>query len=536
MGTLKARARRAWPLLVVLLPYAIWAQYYIERTSFASAGEPVFCLWDDAMISMRYARNLANGDGLVWNPGGDRVQGFSNPAVTLVMAGIHLLPFPPTKTSLVVQWLALALLLGTGFAGWLLASRLAPEAPIIAGAVLLATAVCPPLAVWSLQGSDVGFVALWLVACSAGFARDDELRSGWPASLLALLVVGLWIRWDTALFGAVFLAIAWLGPKRGRRRVVAAGAGAAFALGSLVFASWLYYGDPLPNTFYLKATGTPPGLRLETALAHLSDWGPGLVPLVAFAGLGAWWRRRNRTAQRCAALLAAAIAYDFYIGSDWASAYGSRFLVQALPLLFVLAAAGLHDVLRRLTARGRLSALAAPALFCGMAALSVASSPREARNDWFDSQTETMYRHYNIENYLYAIYFRDHTRPGTTLGLHSAGVLSYFSDRPGIDMLGRSDRRIARLYVDRFEPGHAKWDWDYVVNEARPDIIVFASRGLARREDFRASYLYVSGPPSPGWPRRIRREFYLRKDSVDALRDPGVERRAYEPARDAPDS
>ncbi len=533
---MKARVRRAWPLLVVLLPYALWAQFYIERTSFESRGEQVFCLWDDAMISMRYAHNFARGEGLVWNPGGERVQGFSNPAVTLAMTGIHLLPLPPSKTSLAVQWLALALLLGIGVASWVLSRRLTPQAPVVAGAALLATTLCSPLAVWTLQGSDVGFVALWLVACSAGFARDNDRKSGWPVALLAVLVLGLLIRWDSALFFGVFLAIAWLDPQRGRHRIVIAAACGALALGSLLVASWLYYGDPLPNTFYLKATGTPLGLRVESAIAKLALWGPGLPALVALAGLGVWWRRRDRIAQRCAALLVAAFAYDLYVGGDWAGAYGSRFLVQALPLLFVLAAAGLHDALQRLDRRGRMGALAGPALLCAMAVVGLAASPREARNDWFDTHTETMYRHYNVENYLYARYFREYTRPGTTLGLHSAGVLSYFSEHPGIDVLGRSDRRIARMKVDRFEPGHAKWDWDYVVNEARPDIIVFASRGLALRSDFRENYVFMSGPPLPHWPRRLRREFYLRKDSVDALRDDGVERQAFEPTGEAPSS
>jgi hypothetical protein len=92
------------------------------------------------------------------------------------------------------------------------------------------------------------------------------------------------------------------------------------------------------------------------------------------------------------------------------------------------------------------------------------------------------------------------------------------------------------MKVDRFEPGHAKWDWDYVVNEARPDIIVFASRGLALRSDFRENYLFMSGPPLPDWPRRLRREFYLRKDSVDVLHDDEVEQQVFEPTGEAPAS
>src|SRR4029450_300392 len=43
---------------------------------------------DDAFISMRYGKNLADGNGLVYNPG-ERVEGYSNLAWTLILAGLH---------------------------------------------------------------------------------------------------------------------------------------------------------------------------------------------------------------------------------------------------------------------------------------------------------------------------------------------------------------------------------------------------------------------------------------------------------------
>src|SRR5215831_9974408 len=86
---------------------------YIARTSFALDDRRVFCLWDDAMISMTYARNLVEGHGLVWNPLGERVQGFSNLGVTLAMAAVHLFPLAPEHTSLAFQLLCLAGLVAT---------------------------------------------------------------------------------------------------------------------------------------------------------------------------------------------------------------------------------------------------------------------------------------------------------------------------------------------------------------------------------------------------------------------------------------
>jgi hypothetical protein len=56
-----------WPfalLSAALLGYAVWGLYYIDRTSFVVEGDVVHSLWDDGMISMRYARNFVQVEGL----------------------------------------------------------------------------------------------------------------------------------------------------------------------------------------------------------------------------------------------------------------------------------------------------------------------------------------------------------------------------------------------------------------------------------------------------------------------------------------
>src|SRR5262245_36467174 len=57
-----------------------------------------FRLWrfviDDAFISLRYARNLATGHGLVYNAG-ERVEGYTNFLWTLFLALPHLLRIDP---------------------------------------------------------------------------------------------------------------------------------------------------------------------------------------------------------------------------------------------------------------------------------------------------------------------------------------------------------------------------------------------------------------------------------------------------------
>jgi len=48
---------------LLILAYIIYALLYIYKSSFIVAGERYFVLFDDAMVSMRYARNLAQGYG-----------------------------------------------------------------------------------------------------------------------------------------------------------------------------------------------------------------------------------------------------------------------------------------------------------------------------------------------------------------------------------------------------------------------------------------------------------------------------------------
>src|SRR5690242_4842632 len=82
---------------------ALLSLVFIARTTFVVDGVRYATLFDDAMISMRYARNLAGGHGLVWNVGQPAVEGYTNFLWTLWMALIHLLPIPESKIALAVM-------------------------------------------------------------------------------------------------------------------------------------------------------------------------------------------------------------------------------------------------------------------------------------------------------------------------------------------------------------------------------------------------------------------------------------------------
>jgi hypothetical protein len=124
-----------------------------------------------------------------------------------------------------------------------------------------------------------------------------------------------------------------------------------------------------------------------------------------------------------------------------------------------------------------------------------------------------MLKSYNKRNFHRARYFRDRTEPDTELALHWAGSPGYFSKRPSIELLGRTDEHIAKLDVPRFAPGHSKFDWDYAMS-LEPDVFLAVSRGLGKRTDFRELYYRVD------YPSELKAGFFfVRKKSVDRLLD-----------------
>jgi hypothetical protein len=63
---------------VVVITLAVMYVMASRAETFTIQGRRVATLTDDTYISMRYARHLANGHGLVWNIGEAPVEGFTN--------------------------------------------------------------------------------------------------------------------------------------------------------------------------------------------------------------------------------------------------------------------------------------------------------------------------------------------------------------------------------------------------------------------------------------------------------------------------
>jgi hypothetical protein len=213
------------------------------------------------MLSMRYSRNLAEGNGLVWNPG-ERVEGYTNPLWTLWMAVTHATGVSDAHPSLVVMLTGAALLLATATVSAWIAARLFQSSHVTL-ATFAMVAFNYALVFWTLRGMEVGLLAV-LMTLALGLMLSVETRAKAQRSITAPL---LWLCLTLALAEATrrdaFIPqlillpyVAWAMP--GRPRIITLSAitiTLAATLGAQMGFSTSYYGDPWPNTYYLKLEG-----------------------------------------------------------------------------------------------------------------------------------------------------------------------------------------------------------------------------------------------------------------------------------------
>src|SRR5215217_8859146 len=121
---LTTRSIHAFALVGIGTCFVAWASLFIYRSSFIGIdGRRYFSVFDDALISMRYAYNLSHGSGLVWNPG-EYVEGYTNFLMTLLMSPATLV-FDKVDAVLAVQIFGIVFMLVNAYLVMSIAEHLA---------------------------------------------------------------------------------------------------------------------------------------------------------------------------------------------------------------------------------------------------------------------------------------------------------------------------------------------------------------------------------------------------------------------------
>ena len=415
---------------------------------FPAIGAMVVLAWlnrfiqDDAFISFRYARNLARGLGLVWNPG-ERVEGYTNFLWTVLMAIPHRIGISPVGFSfgLGLVLFGLSLYLTYRVAKLVLNS----EGPALLAVVLLGTNYT--FSAFATSGMETQLQAFLFVLAVLLFLRLGREGSCISGAVFLSVVLGLAVltRPDSGLLVVVLLPLAF-------RRLWQKRDGCVFGLLALVLpfialvGPWLiwkltFYGRLLPNTFYAKSPDLISLLR-------------GVYYLAAFVGayllflLFPWAMQAGRRLLRLqepkllvlSAMTALWFAYVLVFGGDFMQ---FRMLVPVMPFLFILIAWVLCSVVRSRGLRaGLVGAILVGSALCGLVhGRGVFNRGTESVRRLAEHVTQAPENWAGIGSVLGRAFGRDSS---VLIAATTAGAIPYYSGLRTIDMLGLNDPWVAR--------------------------------------------------------------------------------------------
>jgi len=490
-------------------------------------GLAACCLWvaaagrilgewqmDDAYISYRYAWNLVQGNGLVYNPG-EVVEGYTNFLWTLFASASLALGQHPAEPALAAN---IGLSEGLVALTWLVSARLSGGRypwPLLAAGLL---SIDSALLSYGARGSGMeavlfGFLLLLSVALlwpPVGKEPEWALRSlGGLVLALATLT-----RPEGLLAAVIILGVRGLQDRAAARnagKLLLAGLG-PYLLVLVPYEVWriTFYRYPFPNTFYAK-TGATSDL-IGRGLSHISyfigdDW---LIVALAAVGLGLALVRKPRIGPftALALLVAAYTLYIIWVGGDHFP--GWRFFVPVLAPMVLLAVEAARVLLLRVSFCSPVGRAATVVALLVMAFYVRESLRREEPGEWLAGRTKLHNTYVNRWGAA-GLWLRENTPPAAWTAAKGAGAIAYYSQRPVVDVYGLNDLHIGHLSVAAMgtgNPGHDKQDPAYVLFDRKPDYILdeWLSYFDPVREQLEAGYEYEEGRsavgPKVAWWRR----------------------------------
>lgn len=464
---------------------------------------PLFAGWqidarypgDDPLITLTYAKNLAAGNGFVFNQP-PPVLGTTSPLLALAVAAATVVTtLEPTA---VAQGLGVVCWLGLVWVFWVFRGTfgLPPAAACLIGALLAVRG-------WPEHLSMEAYLfALLSVLAAAAVSGGRPLLAGTVAGALFL------VRGEGLLFAGLLAAFVLAEDLAARRRGEARPSGLPRYLGGVaaVFVAWTAYAMPtfggiLPNTLSAKVAQVESGLWAPFAVRFATEWLPGWA-----AGVKPWFVDPMFVLTALGAVLIAWRFHRLAVFVLWGGAYSLAYHLLGVPgypwyrlpvefVLTVCAGVGLGALVGaawRRDARGR----ARHVVIVGAVVLALAGLAWPTVrfiSAWSPDDRDLAYSRL-------AQWFRANADPAERVAYFEVGYLGYGTDLGVLDLVGLvSPSTTAAVASGDFGRGFWLERPEYLVQLEGSGF----TNAIVRRPEFAREYRAVAAPARVGDRRLI---------------------------------
>jgi hypothetical protein len=329
---------------------------FFSILSFLRANYLYTTILDDAYIFFRYAENIANGYGIVWNIGEQPVEGYTSFLYLAILITAKLLSFDLELFAIIIGIISSALTLYLTYLIYekLYAQLLTHTYTNVITVIILA--LSPAYAYWASAGMETALFSMFLMLTFYFFLKYSNLSreingskeikysksylTGWTISNGILFGFLCMLRFEAILF---FLAALYYLMKREKSfirlsintNVILFAAGFIIIFGTYFIWRWSYFGYFFPNTYYAKTGGglqqlTGGFLYIIKALRLFYGFGWILIIIMIF------FLRKNLFTENSRFLFAIGVislVTTILLGGD--HFHLGRFILPVLPMLLV---------------------------------------------------------------------------------------------------------------------------------------------------------------------------------------------------------
>lgn len=400
---------------------------------------------DDIWIMLRHSLNFATGHGAGWNPDDpDPTESYSTFSWFILAAFAYLIN---ADAVLFLKFIGIASSIANLVLTYLIATNLTKDKILGAGAAAFLS-IIPAYSLWAVTGLETQLATLFFLLGIYFLSKNNLSRKTVAMSATAFCLMAL-----TNIMGWLVSALFFLYIIMKKEYKMLPYFLVPYVLLFLPVLAWrwMYYGYPLPNSFYFKATGLNLIHPIISALY--------LLPFIAFAALS--WKEALGKLRPLAVVvflwfLLSAFTNDIMM-------VPIRFFIPVLPIIIIFSAIGLWkavDYANRRTGMAKILLLLV-IIFVLMNPVQPVGRMPLFKNPVYSLPEEVASMELNKELFRgygkVATWISENSNENDVIALSEGGYLPFHMNRTAVDLSGLADKRIAHNgfsteYLDSRKP------------------------------------------------------------------------------------